>query len=212
MSYFGIYITKNLLSDLGWPKKRGFLQKEYLSTTILDSVTDNMIDLAACIGANRPKLAARILAEVYSDKDWDGNNAPDIKIYVDEILKEINKKGVLAPHEFIHPFGFMKKTDKVPVGILGDKAVQQAFEQQFTFGVLFGLGHKDNYNKWYEDDMERVGKNMRILDGEKATAPSLHEAIADCEKIVRQYEQEVNTIVDFEDIPKKLLLDIKKIR
>ena len=93
MSIFGFYFVGSFLREAGWPRRRGMFRGESYDTAIVDAVIDQMIDWAAALGAGRPRLALQVIAEMFRDRDWEGDHAPNIKMIVDESQDTWNSAG-----------------------------------------------------------------------------------------------------------------------
>lgn len=113
MSIFGFYFVTTILRQAGWPKTRGLLNsKLVVDTRIADIVIDQMVDWSAALGASRPRLALRVIAWMFHDRDWDGENAPRILDFINGAKDMWNAQGNKAPHDIVESFKLSKHFGK----------------------------------------------------------------------------------------------------
>lgn len=103
MSILGFYYVGSLLREMGWPRKQGLFRTEAYDTAIVDAAIDQMVDWAASLGAGRPAVALRIIAEMFRDRDWDAQGAPDIEVFINGSRKSWDEQPKAAPREIIKP-------------------------------------------------------------------------------------------------------------
>lgn len=103
MSIFGYYFVGSLLREAGWPRKQGLFRGEAYDTTIADAAIDQMVDWAASLGAGRPTIALQMIAEMFRDRNWDGDDAPQIKTFIDGVRESWNGAPNAAPREIVQP-------------------------------------------------------------------------------------------------------------
>lgn len=215
MSIFGLYFTKNMLMQTGWPRKQGLLDKQIVNSMVYDNTIDQMIDWAAALGAGNPKLSLQIISYMFQDKDWDGPDRPQIKTFIEGVKKELKEKNLnlekTAPHDIVehtkveNHFG-----ENIDIKVIQDKRNIPILEYQFLSGLLYGLGNASSYNSWYQNHLEEVSKKLPEM--KKAglyidELPSLNENSANSEQIIKGYEEEMG--ISLPSIPDKLLDDAK---
>src|SRR6478736_1164029 len=83
MSTFAFYFTTQLLREAGWPRKLVRFKGEGYDTTVVDFAFAQSIDWGAALGARRPRIALQMIAEIFRDRDWEGDDAPNVKAYVE---------------------------------------------------------------------------------------------------------------------------------
>lgn len=204
---------------MGWPRKRGLFRQPCIDTTILDSSVDGMIDWAASIGAGRPHLALQVIAYIFKDKDWEGSDAPKIKLLIEETRpvyqERMIKSGSHAPHAITRVTHFAKHCGvSVKAKWLQDVRIRNILEQEFLGGLLYGLGSPNLFESWWKDERQQFDKDLPMLQKagvDVGTAlPPLSEYYANSEQIIRNYEQEM--AIQLPSIPRKLLSDAKAVR
>ena len=111
MSIFAFYFTANLLREAGWPRKLGRFKGEGYDTEIADAAVAQSIDWGATLGAGRPRLALQMIAEMFRDRDWDGDDAPDVKAFVEADTSGPWATGA-SPQEAVPPLELAKHWGK----------------------------------------------------------------------------------------------------
>jgi hypothetical protein len=216
MAVFGTYYTVNMLRQMKWPRKHGVRKKEYFDTFIVDQTLNQMVDWAAAIGAGAPDTALKILAYIYKDRDWDGDDAPDFEMFVGSERKRIASMGVkaseTAPHDLLQPFQFGEKFKSLPGNAFDNENARNFIETTFVNGLLYGLCHPRAYNSWYDNHLQEFEKNKELykkIDIGVEELPSLKENLNNSIEIIELYEQEMN--ISFPPIPAGLKHQIASI-
>jgi hypothetical protein len=209
MSMVGFYFFSSLLNEAGWPRKQGLFRRLVIDTTIADSSIDQMITWAASLGAGRPHLALKIIAEMFRDRDWDGVNAPMIQGVINGSRESWDKKRHATPQEIVEPirlariFGAVVSPKK-----LGSSTMLRALEQYVLESVVWGLANPDRFTKWYDDRWQRYSTRLDFYQKSGLAVdelPLLDEFYKGSEKILRNYERDVSPLAE---IPAKLLSDV----
>lgn len=152
MSTFGFYYVTTILKQAGWPKRHDlFSSKAVVDTLITDAAIDQMIDWSAALGACRPKLALQIIAWIYKDKDWEGEDAPRKVDFINKAKDIWDARGNKSPHDIIEPFKLSKHFGKtIRSKDLKNNRILTALEQASLEGLLWGLVNPDRFKSWYE--------------------------------------------------------------
>lgn len=214
MSIFGFYFVSDLLREAGWPKKQGILRKNVVDTKVLDGAIDQMINWAASIGAGRPQLGLRVLAEMFRNRDWDSDNAPSIRDFINEMRSQNSAwagSKAMAPKEVVSPSRFARLGKTIDAGKLTDEQMRTALEQFCLEGLLWGIANPEAFGSWYaayveDSDRKRSLARAHGLDIEEPS--NLSALFEDSEKILRNYEQDIG---DLPKIPDRLLLEAKEL-
>ena len=73
---FPVWWMERFLLSLGWPRKRGLLgRRQVINALVLDGAVNRLAQASCGLGASRPDLAARGIAQVFSDRTWDIHEA-----------------------------------------------------------------------------------------------------------------------------------------
>lgn len=212
MSIFGFYFVSGLLQEAGWPKKKGLFKKEVIDTIILDGAIDQMVDWAAGIGAGRPTLALQAIAEMFRGRDWNGDNAPSIKRFIESVRAENEswrETNIIAPRDVVKPTRFAKAHPTLDAKKFADEWIRISLEQWFLEGLLWGFANPAVFEKWY---YSRIGDQTKRLAFMRQSglvvdaAPDLSQFLADSEKLLRNYERDIGPLPA---IPEKLLAEAR---
>jgi hypothetical protein len=212
MSIFGFYFVSGILREAGWPKKQGIFRKEVLDSTILDSAIDEMIDWAAALGAGRPALALQTIAEIFRDRDWSSEDAPNIRKFIENVrLKnpQWSATGAIAPSEVVLPTRFTRAGPTLPAKALAESEMRLGLEHWFLEGALYGLANPEALRTWYEARYDRQTTNlgsMRQAGLEIEALPDYLQYLANCENVLRSYERDIGPLPA---IPDKLIADAR---
>lgn len=211
MSIFGFYYVTTILKQAGWPKRRGlFSSKAGVDTLIADAVINQMIDWSAALGACRPKLALQIIAWIYKDKDWEGEDAPRIVDFINKAKDIWDARGNKSPHDIIEPFKLSKHFGRtIRSKDLKNNLILTALEQVCLEGLLWGLVNPDRFKSWYESHYKNQKEKLPLMQKagvEIDSIPTLSEFLKESEQMLKGYESEVGPLLP---IPPKLLDDVR---
>lgn len=226
MSIFGFYFVTGLLREAGWPRRKGFFDSTaVIDIIILDGAIDQMVDWAAVLGAGRPTLALQTIAEVFRDRDWSGDDRPNIKAFIESARADKESwraTGGFAPHDVVQRTrfagdgyhqaaeGILKtgtkwKAPTMPVKEF--KELRLPLEHWFLEGVLWGLANPEAFETWYQTDYhdKMTGlPQMREAGLAVDPLPDLPECLANSEEILRNYERDIGPLPA---VPESLLAD-----
>lgn len=212
MSIFGFYFVSGLLREAGWPRKKGLLNKAVLDTAILDAAIFQMIDWAACLGAERPMLALQAIAEIYRERDWNSDDVPEISKLInglkakDELWRATS--GVV-PRDVVRPTRFADAGPTLDAKALTDARARSALEKWFLLGLLWGFSNPEAFRSWYKlyaSDLMDGLPAMRQAGLMVDVPADLPQLLAESEAILRRYERDIGPLPD---IPAKLLADAR---
>lgn len=213
MSMIGFYFVQAILEQAGWPRKKGLFGGPQYDTFIVDQVIDQMLSWGASIAAECPKLSLQIIAEMFRNRDWDGNNAPEVKMLIDESREEWDKLSDGAPSDVVKPWRLASSIGKsMPAKQLMDKKLVAGIEQLLLESIMWGLGNPDRVKKWYNNHREKIKSSLPIMQEaglQVEDLPPFDDWIKQCEKTLKDYERDVQPL---SEIPKKLFQDAKSIR
>ena len=102
MSIFGFYYVTNLLREMGWPRKQGFLRGESYDAGIVRGAIGQSVEWGSILGAGRPELALKMIAEMFRDH-WDGDDAPDVKLFIDGLARQESWSAAASPKDAVQP-------------------------------------------------------------------------------------------------------------
>lgn len=204
-----------MLQESGWPRKQGLLGKNVIDSNIFDSVIDQMVNWGAALGAGRPKVALQVLTYMFGGVDWNGPEAPKIKLLVEDLNSkyEERRKSIydISPTTLVEPVRIAEKFgETIRAEALTDKRLTGRLEQDFMFSLLFGLGNKALFEDWHKKQLEKFDKHLPLMKKahlDIGKLPTLKENYSDCEQIIRNYEGEMD--IKLPPIPPTLTADAR---
>jgi len=211
MSIFGFYFVGNLLRQAGWPRKKGLFGGPAYDTFVVDGVINQMLGWGASLAAGRPKMSLQMIAEMFRDKDWDGDNPPDVKMLIDGSREVWDRVPEGGPREVIKPWRLSNGGKSMPAKTLAGQKLRVALEQLCFEAIMWGLGNPDRVKAWYtnhREEMQSFSPDMQKAGLQVETLPALNEWFEQCESILRGYERDIQPMPE---IPKKLLQDAESI-
>jgi hypothetical protein len=209
MSIFAFYFTTRLLGEAGWPRKLGRFKGEGYDTLAADTALAQSIDWGAALGAGRTRLALQMITEMFRDRDWEGDDAPNVKAFVEGASEGTS---AASPQEAVQPVRLAKHRPKsISVEEFNDPQLRAAMEQLLLEALLWGLSNPDRFEAWYTSRVERHESRlaeMREAGLEVGHLPSLPQFFEDSAQIVRDYERDVGPLPS---IPPRLLADAERL-
>ena len=211
MSLFGCYFFTSLLHEMGWPRKQGLFRRAAIDTTVADLAIDQMVNWAASLGAGRPALALQIIAEMFRDRNWDGDDAPQIDGVIKGSRESRDKVPHASPLEYVQPVRLAKHFGAVisPKRLLQNSEMLIALEQYVLEAMIWGLADPKRFAVWYADAAQRHASKLGLYQSSGLAVdamPALGEFFDVSEQIVRNYERDVAPLPI---IPAKLLSDAR---
>jgi hypothetical protein len=212
MSIFGFYFVGNLLREAGWPRKLGLFRGEGIATDITDAAIDQMVDWAASLDAGRPSLALQMIAEMFRDRDWDGENAPEIGVFIAGARKRWDETPNAAPREVLQPTRLRKAFGAaISTKDFKDRRVSVALEGNVRNALLWGLANPERFATWYADRGQHHQSSLKEMQSaglDVDAPPILEEFFQLSESIVRDYERDIRPLPSIAD---KLLSDARAV-
>ena len=205
----GFYFFTGLLRETGWPRKQGLFKRLVVDTTVVDLIVDQMITWGASLGAGRPALSLQIIANMFRNRNWDGDDAPQIEGVINSCRKPRDEAPHASPQEYVQPvryavhFGATIGAKK----LLEESKMRLAWEQYVLEALIWGLADPKRFAAWYADKAQSHASKLGLYQRsglDVDAMPALDELFGESERIVRNYEREVGSLPR---IPAKLLSD-----
>ena len=212
MSILGFYFVTSTLRELGWPRKQGWFRRATIDTTITDATIDQMINWAASLGAGRPTLALSMIAEMFRDRDWESDDAPDILVFINLARPSWDNSPNASPCEIAKPFRLAKMFGReISPDTLKQVDIRQGLEQMVLTGILWGLANPDRFAQWYASSArlhdQRIHSMQKVGLAVTSSAP-LEAFFKSSEQIVQAYQRDIQPL---HPIPEKLSSDAREI-
>jgi len=211
VSIFAFYFSSGLLSEMGWPRKLGRFKGVGYDATMVDLVFARSIDWGASLGAGRPHVALQMIGEMFRDRDWDSEDGPNVKIFVEGRREDEAQWGPWqsadSPQEAVPSKAQFAKgmSALTPEQFLGLKV---ATEPYLFNALLWGLDNPDRFEAWYgsyvadyESRVPLAHKAGLEIDDKFSF---LSESFENSEHVIRSYERDIGPLPS---IPPRLLSD-----
>lgn len=208
MSIFGFYFVGNLLREAGWPRKQGVFKGLAYDTVFVDLAIGQAMDWGAGLGAGHPRLSLQMIAEMYRDRDWESDEAPNLKLYLDDMAKDDSWSAASSPMDAAQPVQLAEHFGRsMKLEYFQHKKTRALIEPHFLHALLWGLSNPDRFDAWYRSKHARQESRLpEMLEAglDVEHLPSLPEFLEYCEQIVRDYERDIGPLPP---IPPRLLDD-----
>jgi hypothetical protein len=140
------------------------------------------------------------LAEMFRDRYWNGDKAPSIKQFIENVRRENelwSGAKVVAPREVVKPTRFSATGSTIEAKALTDQRLRLGLEQWFLEGVLWGFANPASFEEWYKSRSEEQGGRLALMQeaGLKVERLSgLRQFLDECEGILRNYERDIGPL------------------
>ncbi len=202
---FASYCLAGLLREVGFPRKSGLLRrKNIVDASAVDVAAKEMVRIAVGLGAGRPDLAIRLVADAFQDRDWSADGATGATEFIDflDVSEKLAENPDAPPWQAIAlPLKDMGR-ESIPWEWLGEPGLAVHYVGSFAQGLLWGLLHPDEAREIL--DAGRVGYEQRApfwinagleISSEYAW-PTPDHFYRTCEELVRSFESERRPLVD----------------
>ncbi len=210
MSIFAFYFAGNLLREAGWPRKLGMFKGEGYDATIVDLAWGQSMDWGAALGAGRPRLALQMIAEIYRGVDWESDDAPDFKVFV-ERAQEGPLSAAASPQQAVQLPQFAERMSTISLKQFTDPQARSTMDQRLQYALFWGLSYPDRFEAWYASrvaDYESQLPLYQRMGLEIDELPSLQQFYEDSEQILRDFERD---LAPLPSIPSRLLADAEQL-
>jgi len=215
---YGMYYVRGMLDAAKWPRKQGLLGREVINVTALNAVTGMAVDWGAALGAGRPNLAFKVLSSIFGELDQKeilSKLEAFSDIYKKELYPKLGDIGEKAPHEIIEPGRFKGElNDTISASILKNQQFMYEMENNFLWGLEFGLYNKKYYEAWYKKSIkgnEKLKPTYEKLGMQHESIMTLEEEYSNAEEMVNCYQQEMGTELP-KEVPEFLLNYFRKLK
>ena len=184
---------------------------------MVDLIFEQSIDWGASLGAGRPYISLGMIAEMFRDRDWDGDDPPNVKVFVEGRREDEAQWGpwqsANSPQEAV-PSKVQFGTGMSALNHEQFLQLKGATEPYLFNALLWGLDNPDRFEAWYgaqsadyESKLPLMRKAGLEIDDE---LPSLSESFENGEQVVRDYERDIGPLPS--SIPARLLADAETLR
>ncbi len=163
---FPTFFLYGMLREAGWPRRKGrFSSKPIVDPRFVDSVGIRLMELGMSVGAGRPGLALQLLADVFSDRDW--QRQPAIELTRDLEIFSADLGGE-KPWEIAWPIRLARvaditKPESMPWEVLNDQSLYGMIHRQFAVSLWWGVRHPDEVRIALDEAWGAVRRNLSAL-------------------------------------------------
>lgn len=191
------YVAEQL-NSMGWPRAKGLLRKvSYVPTQLVDLSVGQGLQACMGLGAGRPEIGARVIADVFGDNPWTSESTAGLLEALSEGDEDIARHPDLSPWTAILARNAMtpfmteiewEKLDQQEVAIIWGVLSAKA--------ALWGLSHEDRVSTALEADKrhyeETAPRAVRYGLAVPTEAPwqSPDDFYEACEEMVKAFESE----------------------
>lgn len=205
MSMFAVYFAAQLLREAGWPRKLGRFKGVGYDAVVADLAFAQSIEWGAALGAGRPRVALQMIAEMFRDRDWESDQAPDVRMFLDG-APEARWSTADSPQDAVKPPELAKGMDTISVEQFKDPKLRTTMEQLLLQALLWGLSNPDRFEAWYGSMLAHRKKMLPMTQAAdvQADLPSLQDFFESSTQIIGDYERDIGPLPS---IPRRLLDD-----
>lgn len=204
---FPDFFLYGMLRNMKWPRKAGFLKKEVVDPRIVDQLRLQLCELGASLGAGRPTLGARLLADILLNRDWAAQPLSDLLVDLEPSFSRAVADGPPArPWESIVGARLGKdpdwrRSETMPWEWLDRKELRAFRHMECVAGLVWGLLHPAETIEAINQRSSNLNEEMPVMRragmslDEGYSAPNAEQAFQQCEEMVASYEEECRSLV-----------------
>jgi hypothetical protein len=192
-STFPMYFIKSSLNACGWPRKQSFLGRTGIPGQVLHYIVQEMAKASIGIGAGRPLIAAQLLTQLFSRRDWETQSAEDFfadlvpcAISAIEFGEEMSPWAALV-HEEVESYDKIFVSEK----LLMKAEIPNLWSRHCSLGLIWGLIYADEAKAALDSDRLKYKSGAEVFARAGVEAPQISEW-ADNESHFQWLEQVVS--------------------
>ena len=219
MTFVSYYLV-GFLKSMGWPRKLGFplLRKNVVDAFAIRMAIETMVQFAMVLGAKRPDIAIRIIADIVRQRDSKKKSAA-------ELWEWLNPIAIVAAHSEVSPSKAIARffcSDKDMSILLGDAPSQNFVPEDFVTSetisvcsnlpfaqaLVWGIEHPQEALTAFEDERRKYSEKLpeMISSGLKLdppyTCPTSDDVCKSMQELISSYQNEVRSLCT---VPQDLL-------
>ncbi len=205
MTTFPSYFLWLFLKQARWPRTKGLLlRKQVVSSAILRALVAYLIQTGIAFGARRPRLAAKLLADAFRQRDW--SQQPPAEMWSDfDPSEQIANKPNKRPEEVIMDFNSLGLpqglTDTIEWDLVKTDAFSACYHAAFVRGLIWGIAHPEEAAASYEEQRQRYLKEApRMVEAglniDASLIQTLDELVEMMEEMVDLFQERTGPLGD----------------
>jgi len=219
---FVLYYLVGMLKAMGWPRKVGLpmLRKEVVDAFVIRMAIQQMVEFATVLGAKRPNVAIRLIADMFRQRDYTQQPAAQLWAKLDA-TQTVTLHPEISPAEAIARFigdssgkdygkilGQGPSQNFVPWSFVGGGPISFASHMPFAMALAWGIEHPEEalaaweaqYKQYAEDLPEMLAAGLKL--DPPHTIPTSDDICASIEEVLAFFQKEVRPLVA---VPPELL-------
>ncbi len=170
------YVADQLHSR-GWPKRKGFLREPYAPAELVDQTLEQGLQLCMGLGAGRPELGARLIADAFPDNPWTGPSS-------DKLQDDLSRVGLraIARHREISPWSALYADSRlsqwlteIDWRLLEHETTRNLWANLSAQAAYWGIAHEDEFRRAFEVAQRSL--------------PSVDEFYSVCEEVIGLFHE-----------------------
>jgi hypothetical protein len=201
------WYVANQLRSMDWPRQKDSVA--YVPTSLVDIAVEQGLQVCMGLGAGRPALACRLIADIFRYSPW----TPEAAAALMADLTQLSDEKV-ASHAGVAPWQALYADHKMEPAIaeiewrkLGQRGVVMIWRALGANAAIWGMGHeREVASALAAEKASYEATAPEAVSGDPATAEefpwqSLDDFYQSCEDIVEAFEQQMTP---FPPIPESM--------
>ena len=97
MSRFLEWFIAGALNSMGWPRPKGLFRQPHVDSLTVDIAVEQGLQTIIGLGAARPEIATRLLADTFSGNTWSERSTAELLASLGQGAAIVNKHNDMAP-------------------------------------------------------------------------------------------------------------------
>ena len=195
MSRFLEWFIAGQINSMGWPRPKGLFRRPHVDSVIVDTAVELGLQTTIGLGAGRPEIAIRLLADIFSDNPWTEESTAELLTTLRQAVAITEKRSVIAPWKALwSEYAMAPRFKDIRWGeldsfefacvrsIAAARAVYWGLTNEEQMLAVFQKAKSDYENTAVEANQAGLGVNTSYA------WYSLDHFYATCDKLVRDFQ------------------------
>ena len=198
MSRLIAWHLSNQLQNMGWPKTKGLLRKTpYVLTQLVDIGVQQGLQVCMALGAGRPELGGRLIADIYSENPWTLESTESLLQNLSSGEEEIASSPHELPWEALWAaYRLAPSMSQMEWEKIGSIEISWPRYAASAKAAYWGLAHHDEMAAAFNEDQQRYKEGAKVWVPHGLDVPlefpwrDLDDLYESCEQVVTDFESE----------------------